>query len=240
MLNLLGNAVKFTHAGHIRFGYHIHDENSIKFFVEDTGIGISPDQTGVIFQPFRQADNNSTREYGGTGLGLAISQGLAKLMGGIITVESKPGLGSSFYFELPFKQGQNSKDETEQIESRYCWTDKSILIVEDDEINCKYLKEILTPTGVKAQQVLNGIDALEAVGNNKFDLVIMDIRLPLMNGLEATRRIREAGNDVAIIAQTAYAMDEDRKACIDAGCNDYLAKPVKREDLLQIIAQYMP
>jgi PAS domain S-box-containing protein len=241
LINLLGNAVKFTDSGHIRFGYTLSARDSLRFFVEDTGIGISEEQTRVIFEPFRQADNKSTREYGGAGLGLTISRGLVKLLGGTLGLESKPGAGSTFYFTLPYQPVSADVESVEfsVVQERgFHWDNRTILIVEDDEMNFRFLEEVLYPSGVRIKQVTNGVDAVEEATRQHFDLIIMDIRLPVMNGLDATRKIRETGNKVFIIAQTAYAMEEDKKACLEAGCNDYLSKPVTREAILKMIAYY--
>ncbi len=242
LMNLLGNAVKFTHKGHIRFGYNLEKKNLLRFFVEDTGIGIAEDHTEVIFQPFRQADYNSTREYGGTGLGLSISRGLVKLLGGSLELKSTPGKGSTFYFTIPYQPVTRHEDEKEGSipnVAHFRWEGKSILVVEDDEINFKYLQEILAPTGLRIILACNGVQALEEISRNNPDLIIMDIRLPVMNGLDAARKIRLNGNHVPIIAQTAYAMTEDRKACLEAGCDDYISKPIQREVLLSKIANHL-
>jgi PAS domain S-box-containing protein len=242
LMNLLSNAVKFTHRGHIRFGYSREKRDSLRFFVEDTGIGITKNLAKLIFEPFRQADNKNTREYGGTGLGLSISRGLVKLLGGSIGLKSTPGLGTTFFFTLPYEPVKVKNDAGEVRlfdESALHWEGRSILIVEDDEMNLKFLRELLTPTGLKISSASNGIQAIEETSRHKPDLVVMDIRLPVMNGLDATRKIRQTGNKVPIIAQTAYAMVEDKKACLEAGCNDYISKPIHREVLLSKIAYYL-
>lgn len=239
LMNLLSNAVKFTHKGHIRFGYSLENKNLLGFFVEDTGIGIEEDHTDVIFQPFRQADNNNTREYGGTGLGLSISRGLVKLLGGSLELKSTPGKGSTFYFTIPYqpvRPPEVESDGSAPDDTDLHWDGKSVLIVEDDELNFRYLQEILAPTGLRIILACNGLQALEEISMNNPDLVIMDIRLPLMNGLDAARMIRQNGNPVPIIAQTAYAMIEDKNACFQAGCDDYVPKPIQREVLLRKIA----
>ncbi|MBN1789149.1 MAG: PAS domain S-box protein [Bacteroidales bacterium] len=241
LMNLLSNAVKFTHKGHIRFGYTLEKKNLLRFFVEDTGIGIEKDHTEVIFQPFRQADYNNTREYEGTGLGLSISRGLVKLLDGSLELKSNPGKGSTFYFTIPYQpvrppedNGGNALNETDLH-----WNGRSVLIVEDDEINFRYLQEILAPTGLRIILACNGVQALEEFSTNNPDLVIMDIRLPQMNGLDAARKIRQEGSTVPIIAQTAYAMMDDKNACFEAGCDDYVAKPIQREVLLGKIAFHL-
>jgi len=196
----------------------------------------------VIFQPFRQADYNNTRVYGGTGLGLSISRGLVKLLGGSLELTSTPGKGSTFYFTIPYQPVRPLKNDSEGItlnDADLRWYGKSVLIVEDDEMNFRYLQEILAPTGLRIILACNGAQALEEVSRNNPDLVIMDIRLPVMNGLDATRKIRQNGNHVPIIAQTAYAMIEDKNACFEAGCDDYVPKPIQREVLLGKIASHL-
>jgi PAS domain S-box-containing protein len=242
LMNLLSNAVKFTEKGHIRFGYCLENPETLRFFVEDTGIGIAPDMANLVFEPFRQADGRSTREYGGAGLGLSICRGLVNLLGGSIWLNSKPGLGSTFNFTLPFRSEKANEIPIETALSPLHdlqWKNKTILIVEDDELNYKYLNEVLAPTGLNITLACNGMEAVDLASRGNFDLILMDIRLPVMNGLEAIRKIRESGNPVPIIAQTAYAMTEDKKTCMEAGCSDYIAKPVMQEMLLKKIGFYL-
>lgn len=242
LMNLLSNAVKFTHNGQILFGCTNEIPGMLKFFVKDTGIGIPAELETVIFEPFRQADNNNTREYGGTGLGLSITKGLVKLLGGHIWFESKPGEGSSFYFSIPHIPAEPLRDETK---IKYLnkdvmhWEDKMIMIVEDDDFNFAYLKEILTATGLEIKRAENGKQALEFANSLNPELIVMDIKLPLMNGLDVTRKIRENGNKVPIIAQTAYAMSEDKNVCLEAGCDDYISKPIHKELFLKKISYYL-
>jgi PAS domain S-box-containing protein len=239
LMNLLSNAVKFTRQGYIRFGFSLEDGNWLKFFVEDTGIGVTKELSEVIFEPFRQADNNHTRNYGGTGLGLSISRGLVSLLGGKIWMESQPGKGSIFYFTVPFQTSMEIKGPgivKKMIENNLRWEGKSVLIVEDDDMNYFYLEEIITSAGMMITRALNGVEAVEMTERLNPELVIMDIRLPLMSGLEATKKIREGGNQVPIIAQTAYAMSEDKSVCLDAGCDDYVSKPIHKELLLKKIS----
>jgi PAS domain S-box-containing protein len=242
LMNLLNNATKFTERGEIRFGYTLEEAGWLRFFVKDTGIGIEEGHAELIFEPFRQVDSNITRDFGGTGLGLSISRGLVKLLGGTIWLNSKSGRGSTFYFTIPYQTVRMSTLQDKEIitgKNKFQWQGKSVLIVEDDELNFRYLKEVLAGTGLSTSQAPDGITAIEEISRLNPDLVIMDIRLPRMNGLEATRKIRESGNMVPIIAQTAYAMTDDKKTCLEAGCNDYIAKPLQREDLLSKIAYYL-
>jgi PAS domain S-box-containing protein len=242
LMNLLNNAVKFTHKGHIIIGYEKEDPEHIRFFVEDTGIGIPEDQLEAIFKPFRQIDFDGTKIYGGTGLGLSISKGLVKLMGGKICVSSKRGQGSSFCFSIPYNLPKISIKPGKILPTReeiMNWNGKKVLIVEDDDMNFAFLEEILSSTGMNIVRALNGLQAVDEAVIGFPELIIMDIRLPLMNGLDATRRIREKGVKVPIIAQTAYAMSEDKEICLEAGCNDYISKPIHKELFLKKIAYHL-
>jgi PAS domain S-box-containing protein len=235
--NLLANAVKFTNSGHIVFGYNLKPNNRLQFFVTDTGIGIAKEKQELIFQRFRQLDYGYTRAYGGTGLGLAISKGLIEMLGGEIWVESEVDKGSTFFFTIPYRPVRT--EELVKIDSspktNIDWANKNILIVEDDDMNTKFLRIILSKTKAKLFYSDNGPEAVEMAKNTKFDLILMDIQIPLLNGYEATRLIKSANPSTIIIAQTAHAMLDERTHCLDAGCDDYLAKPINRKELLSKI-----
>jgi PAS domain S-box-containing protein len=231
--NLLANAIKFTNKGRINFGYELKPNNRLQFFVSDTGIGIPKEKQELIFQRFRQLDYGYTRAYGGTGLGLAISKGLIEMLGGEIWVESEEGKGSTFFFTIPYKP---VKQETPEIlvsgfKTVIDWSDKNILIVEDDEMNTKFLRIILSKTKANLYYSDNGQEAVEMAKKTKFHLILMDIQIPLLNGYEATRLIKAASPSTIIIAQTAHAMLDERSHCTEAGCDDYLAKPINRKEL---------
>ncbi len=239
LTNLIGNAVKFTIKGNVTFGYTFKDSNTILFFVKDTGIGVHPDKLTFIFERFRQVDSSTTRKFGGTGLGLAISKGLVDLLGGNIWVESIEGEGSTFYFTLPYKT-LNIKPVGEHVNvdenSLYKWENKSILIVEDDETSYKFLKEILKKSKIKIYHANNGKKALEICKNtNDINLILMDIQLQGLNGYEITKKIKQINPNLPIIAQTANAMDDDKRKCLDAGCDDYVSKPIDKKILLKKI-----
>ena len=239
LMNLLNNAVKFTHAGTINFGYSINNLRDILFYVKDTGIGIEDDLKEEVFKPFRQADLHASREYGGAGLGLSISKGLVKLLGGSIWYTSEPGKGSEFCFTIPFVEPvSHSAGEKKSLNEpgNENWNVYTALIVEDDEVNYLLLEEVLKIKEFKIIRAFTGVDAVDLARNCHPDIIIMDIRLPVMNGLDATRKIREGGNNVPIIAQTAFAMAEDRELCLQAGCNDYISKPIKRDVLIKKIS----
>ena len=240
--NLISNAIKFTSKGTIRVGYRLDSPNSLLFYVKDTGIGIQPQKLKLIFERFIQADDSITRKYGGSGLGLAISKGLVELMGGKIWVESSQMKGSSFYFSHPFKvtniansQGKHSK-ETHVFNGK----GKTVLVVEDDKFSFKYLETILKRYEINILHAVNGLEAVELCRTNpQIALVLMDIQLPSMSGYDATKQIRSMFKDLPIIAQTANAFDEDRSKCLEAGCDDYLAKPISMSALIDIFSRYL-
>ncbi|HBX52070.1 MAG: hypothetical protein A2275_04530 [Bacteroidetes bacterium RIFOXYA12_FULL_35_11] len=241
LTNLLGNAVKFTSKGFIEFGYTIKNIE-ILFYVKDTGIGIPEEKQSMIFDRFRQADDSTSRQFGGTGLGLAISKSLSEMMGGKIWVESTFGKGSIFYFTLPYTPVRFSVDiatETTAPNVRFNWSDKTILIAEDDKVNFLYLSTLLKRTKVKIIHALNGEIAVKACRDiPEINLVLMDVQMPVMNGFEATKLIKKNRPALPVIAQTAYAMKEDKVKCTNAGCNDFVAKPIKIDNLLAVIEKY--
>ncbi len=238
--NLISNAIKFTNAGHIRFGYTVID-HYLEFFVEDTGIGIPAHLHDKVFEPFRQADLEITSQYGGTGLGLTISKKLVEMLGGRIWIESKPGKGSVFFFTIPYNQDAVQYMGVVKTEKKI--QNKSynmvVLIVEDDEVNYLFLETILAKNNIVALRAINGIEAVEMCNTNPdIQLVLMDIKLPFMNGYEATRRIKQQKPGLPIIAQTAYAMHEDREKAYEAGCDGYISKPIITSELLKIIDEF--
>lgn len=240
--NLLSNALKFTITGKIEFGYTISD-NTIIFYVTDTGIGIPEDKLEIIFDRFRQVDFNYGNKFGGTGLGLAITKNLVNLLGGQISVESEEGRGSIFKFSLPFvKIDEGHENQTGKFTemTQYRWNDKVILVVEDNELNSKLLERMMEVTGARVIVAKDGNPAIEVCMNNpEIDIVLMDIQMPEMDGYEATRKIKTIRPDLPIIAQTAYAMSEEREKILEAGCNDYLAKPIRQRDLFQVLSKYL-
>ncbi len=240
--NLLSNAMKFTKEGRIEFGYNI-ENNSAIFYVSDSGIGIPEDKHRIIFERFRQGEFNYSKNSEGTGLGLAISQNLVELLGGTIMVDSKKGKGSVFRFTLPLVQTdiiQNEDIKKLPKMNIQNWKGKVILIVEDNELNSRLLQRMVEPTGAEIIIARDGKPAIEAcISNETIDIVLMDIQMPEMDGYEATRMIKSLRPEIPVVAQTAYAMAEEREKIISAGCDDYLSKPIRQKDLLMMLSKYL-
>ena len=246
LVNLLGNAVKFTAAGEISLTAATLD-GGVEFSVRDSGIGIAPEKLGLIFEPFRQADGSTTRRYGGSGLGLAICAQLVRMMGGRIWVESEPGHGSVFHFTVPFAaagagdapQGARPASEPTAPPTPAL----RILLVEDNRINRKIATRLLEGEGHRIVGAENGREGLERYREGGFDLLLMDVQMPEMDGFEATRAIRDleagSGRRTPIIAMTAHAMKGDREKCLEAGMDGYVSKPVVIADLRQAIREVM-
>ncbi len=237
MSNLLSNAIKFTDKGSIDFGYFLNRRNEIIFYVKDSGIGMSDEELSVIFDRFRQVSTDYNRSYGGTGLGLSICKGLAEKLGGKIWVESTIGKGSQFYFAMPYKPGIHSERPPEvDYANTYKWSGKHILIAEDEEANYNLLESIISPSGARITWAKTGVEAVQVCKEDEsVGLVLMDMKMPDLNGFDATRKIKQAREDLPVLAQTAYAMSTDEENCMKAGCDDYIAKPLRIDDLLSKI-----
>ncbi|MCG8701121.1 MAG: PAS domain S-box protein [Bacteroidales bacterium] len=237
--NLLSNAHKFTHSGSIKYGYTLKD-NYLNFFVEDTGIGIPEEKQLLIFERFRQIETELTRTYGGTGLGLSISKKLVEIMGGKIWLESEENVGSTFYFTVPYnpvdeKAAKSPTEELITFQGKY-----KIVVAEDEEINFLYLEEVLSEFDFEIVHTLDGIETVEyCKANNDVDLILMDIKMPKMDGYTATTILKEEYPNIPIVAQTAFAMREDKKRAVSAGCDDYLSKPIKKDDLLIVLNKFL-
>ena len=245
LINLLKNALKFTHEGGVKFGFNIEKEGeglSFLFYVEDTGIGIPEDKRDFIFDVFCQVEETHNRLYGGVGIGLTISKKLVNLLGGKIWLESRVDKGTIFYFTIPVEENQlEINDENVIIKVKSKSHDNiTILIAEDDDSSYEYMKAILAPYKLNIEWVQDGKSAVEfCKNNNHVDLILMDVNMPVMNGYEATRLIKDMYPDIPIIAQTAYAIIGDKEKSLQAGCDDYLSKPVKKDDLLLKIKKYI-
>ena len=241
LTNLINNALKFTKEGTIEFGNYV-DDKMLVFFVKDTGIGIPEDRLEAIFNRFVQADINNTRPYEGSGLGLAIAKAYAKMLNGKIWVESEVGVGSCFYLSLPFDSEMLIENVESDVEIPLQLDNKqiTILISEDDEYSFEYFETILLDKNITIMRAKNGEETIKKVLKNPhISLILMDIKMPVMDGLEATRRIRTFNKVIPIIAQSAYALAGDKEKAIDAGCNDYLPKPIIKLELFKIINKYI-
>ena len=250
LLNLVGNAIKFTEAGRISLRAEVlpgadTGHCPLQITVEDSGIGIAADKLDAVFEAFTQADTSTTRRYGGTGLGLSICNRLLDLMQGKIRVESTPGQGSTFFItiklpiatELPAEDAAPSPTPAKELGSL------EILLVEDNPINQKVAAKMLHNWSHRITLTGDGQEALDILQDRRFDLILMDMQMPVMGGLEASRRIREmeSGNrHMPIIAMTANATEADRQACLEAGMDDFLAKPIHSAQLKEMIARHSP
>jgi len=256
-MNLVGNAIKFTEDGHVYINVsteRYHEKDYICFDVEDTGIGIPEDKQKSIFEAFRQADGSTTRRFGGTGLGLTITKQLTELLGGKISLESKSNVGTTFTILLPagvdlqhnkqrrynilddlIEETSDESNEPQQTDSHPA----TILIAEDAPANQALIRILLERLGHKVTIVENGIEAIKALETEHYDLVLMDMMMPDMNGYDATKKLRAAGYELPIIALTANAMKGDDQKCNEAGCNEYISKPIDRKKLRKLLEQYL-
>ena len=246
LTNLIKNAIKYSDEGTIEFGYNLKADSEpaeLEFFVKDTGIGIPNDRQQAIFDRFVQADIEDTRAFEGSGLGLSISKAYVEMLGGRIWVESEEDVGSQFYFTIPYNPKPEEKttaiNETPKKKIEDQITDLKILIAEDVEEAVMYLKLVVKKFSSEILYAETGTETVEICRNNPdIDLILMDIKMPKMNGYEATRQIREFNKDVVIIAQTAYALYGDREKALEAGCNDYISKPINKGELMKKIGRF--
>jgi CheY-like chemotaxis protein len=258
--NLVGNAVKFTPKGSVRVAVECTGQDTpgteMRIAVHDTGVGIPEVKLGSLFEKFSQVDSSMTRRYGGTGLGLAIAKQLIELMGGSIAVESRLGQGSTFSVTLPLRQGADPAasgenavraDDLEHriVELRANWAGLGlrVLVAEDNPVNQKVAIGMLEKLGLRADLVSNGREAVELRGMLHYDLILMDCQMPEMDGYEASRAIRRAETGkrrTVIVAMTAEAMTGAREKCIEAGMDDYIAKPIRLEDLVEALRKWLP
>jgi PAS domain S-box-containing protein len=244
LTNLIGNALKFTDKGSVTFGYEVNDNEKLLFYVKDTGLGINPEKVNYIFDRFTKIAANKTKLYGGTGLGLSITKHLVEELGGRIWVESEADKGSTFYFLLPY-QGLSQQQEHIGISKakpeKMNLKNARILIAEDEYMNYLFLQEALGPTGAKLTWAKNGQEALTYIENNQeFDLILMDMKMPIMDGYDATKKIKSLKPKITIIAQTAYAMPEEQKKGFQAGCDFYLSKPIDPLVLIDTLKKHLP
>jgi len=243
-MNLIKNAIKYTNEGSIEFGYRLIND-SVQFYVKDTGIGIAKNRQVAIFDRFVQADLSNSRPYEGSGLGLSIAKAYVEMLGGKIWIESEEGKGSQFFFTVAFKEAIKEETKPHTIKVQPLNTEEilanlNVLIVEDDEISRIYLFTMLKGKCKNIYYAGNGEEAVQIhSAKNDIDLILMDIKLPVMDGYSATAKIRETDKKVLIIAQTAYAMEGDREKALSVGCDDYISKPLSKKKLLLLIKTSM-
>jgi len=243
IINLAGNAIKFTQKGIINIKATVLKKEGkntfVEFSVKDTGIGIPQDKLEYIFERFSQAASNTTRKYGGTGLGLSISKQLVELQGGKLSVHSKLKEGSVFSFYIPYKESFDVKPATEPIKKKYNMEELgklNILLVEDNKLNVLLILSLFSENNLKLKTVENGSEAIEKLKEGPFDIILMDMEMPVMNGYEATSMIRnEMKNNIPIIAMTAHAMAGEKEKCLSLGMNDYISKPINASLLFEKI-----
>lgn len=246
LTNLIKNAIKYTNSGNIDFGYQLKTKNGIaqlEYYVKDTGIGIESERQLAVFERFIQADQSLSSQYEGAGLGLAITKAYVEILGGEIWLESEPNIGSQFYFTIPYhvkatpkiKIKADSAKPDEDLNHKKL----TVLIAEDDEISSSYLSTLTINFSKEILLASNGLEAIEIFKQNKnIDLIFMDIKMPVMDGYTATKKIREIDKEVCIIAQTAYALHGDREKALEIGCNDYISKPITKKQLLDLITKH--
>lgn len=241
LTNLVVNAIKFTEQGSIEVECKLNDSNMLIFSVKDTGIGIPKESLIQIFERFSQIEGTIKDSRKGTGLGLAISKGFIELMHGKIWAESELGKGSIFHFSIPYVPSAERKPAGNKTEIQATpWSTYTLLLVEDDQNSMLYIKELLTPTHINIVYASNGEDAVRICRENAdVNIVLMDIKLPMIDGLEATRRIRIFNKTLPIIAQTAYALSSDFQKATEAGCNEYITKPISKAELFNAMAKYL-
>ena len=241
--NLIGNAMKFTTQGFIEFGYKFSGPDKLLFYVKDTGVGMPKDKLDVIFKRFGQIEQKDDKNQTGTGLGLTISKKLAELLGGEMWVESEEGKGSTFFFTMPYDPELNTADEygaSSDGTGEASLDGKVILVAEDEDMNVAYMQEVLAETKATVLWARNGQEAVDVMKEHpEIDLILMDIKMPVMNGYDATAKIREFNKDVIIIAQTAYALTGEKEKTIAAGCNYYLTKPIEINVLLNTLSGFL-
>lgn len=249
LVNLLDNAIKFTEKGKVEYGYSLYNDSELLFYVKDSGIGIEPAKRDKIFDRFLKIEDNKTKLYRGAGIGLSLSQALVEALGGKIWVDSVYGEGSTFYFTIRFtnpNENAPKENDDEIIKTNNMninelnWADKTVLIAEDEDSNFEFLKYALSRTKIKVLWAKDGKEAVDFFENEKvIDLILMDIKMPIMNGLEASAHIKQKNKNIPIIAQTAYVMTDDKQKFIAAGCDDYLGKPINPKLLIETIHKYL-
>jgi signal transduction histidine kinase/CheY-like chemotaxis protein len=246
LTNLLSNAVKFTEYGEVKLIINKIKTNRYRFEVKDTGIGLTKEQISKLFESFSQADSSTTKKYGGTGLGLAISKKLVELMDGKIWVESQKDIGSSFIFEIDLEELHDKQDEDSSYNKNINYFEKmrelkksKILLVEDNEINQEIILEFLKESNLDIDVANNGQIAVQKAKQNSYELILMDIQMPIMDGYEATKQIRNLNINTPIIALTANTMKEHIDKACSVGMNEYLLKPIDIHNLYEVLLKFL-
>lgn len=242
LTNMMSNALKYTLEGMVEIGFSRLVNDEIEFYVNDTGIGIQKEEQEVIFERFRRLENGLSRSFAGVGLGLSISQGLASLFNSKITLSSQPGKGSSFRFSIPYVAYEAPHVISTKVLNgslMFDWSGKTALMVEDDPVNMRFLTVLLLKTKINLLYASDGREAVEIARTSPLDVVLMDMNLPVMDGYEATRQIKQFKPELPVIAQTAHAMNDDRDNCMNAGCDEYMAKPIDKYRLYSLIDQFL-
>lgn len=241
LTNLIGNSIKFTEKGHVMLTYEVRG-TMLFFTVSDTGAGISEEQRGNLFKVFSQGDSSVRKKYGGTGLGLSIAQKLSQLLGGDSgLLDSEEGLGSLFYVQVKYQPSEKPITEEVHVNApidTHLIKNKNILVIEDSLDNQMLIEFYLTKNKANVVFANNGLEGVEAALKGNFDLILMDIQMPVLDGYAATEELRRLGVAIPIIALTGYAMKEDQEKCMRAGCNEFLAKPIHKDKLLSTLAKY--
>ncbi|RLD73174.1 MAG: histidine kinase, partial [Bacteroidetes bacterium] len=235
--HLIDNAIKFTYTGHIKISGHEIKNSYIQFQIEDTGIGIPSELQEKIFDPFRQVESGATRKFGGNGIGLSLAKAYTEIIGGKIWLKSQIEKGTTVLFTIPVKESVK-KEAEKQIVATGDINNKTILIAEDNELNFILISEILFSFNIKLLHAWNGKDAVEIFMQQKqIDLILMDLKMPVMDGYEALKKIKSINPNIPIIAQTAYASDTDKEEIKLAGFDDYITKPINEDKLVQMLKQ---
>ena len=241
LVNLFKNASKFTSKGTIEFGFYQKDQNEIVFYVRDTGVGIQQDKMDIIFEFFRQLDDSNTRYYGGVGIGLAISKRIAEAMNARIVVESEVGKGTTFFLHVPVEitsLGVQMQESDEDVTIPDL-TGKTILVAEDDPISMRLIQMLLETTNATLVEAENGQEAIEKMAEfQNIDLILMDLKMPVLDGYKATTQIKAIWPDIKIIALTAYSIVKEKKLALSAGCDDIIIKPIDKRILFAKLKQF--
>jgi CheY-like chemotaxis protein len=240
----MDNAVKFTLEGSVELAYLLDNQN-IVFKIRDTGIGINKENLGRIFEEFRQEFDGHHRPFEGLGIGLTLAKEVIERMGGKIFVESEKGVGSEFSFSIPYRPAGTPRTKApltarDHMIKTIDWTSRKCLLVDDNKDVLIYLNRILTDTGVSILSARSGFEAIEIIRNTPdIDVVLLDMQMPEMNGIEATKEIRKIRKDIPIIAQTAFIFEDDKDIILEAGCDACLIKPIRREHLLTVMSSFV-